>query len=104
MKFITETWHRLWMKSPSYFEVIKKISLAITALSGLPLLLQQLQSQTGVVIPEFMTNFANKTFLFCSVVAFLISKLAVKNPDATKINDDGNVVPKLPFTAKEVNN
>ena len=100
MKFIKEIWGRLGMKSPSFFVIVQKLSIVVTALSGLPVLLQQFASQTGVQVPKFMTDFSNKTFFFCGIVAFVISKLPVKDPDATKINNAGDVVQKLPFTKK----
>lgn len=97
MKYIKEIFGRLGLKSPSFFVIIQKVSLLVTTLSGLPLLLQQLQQKTGFIVPEFMTNLSNKIFFFCGIVSFLISKLPVENPDAVKIKDD-KVVPKLPFT------
>ena len=99
--FLKETWNRILGPSPSYFSIIQKISAAITILSGLPLLLQQLQAQTGLIIPTFMTAFSNKIFMFCGVIAFLIARLPVKNPDALKTKKDGEIVKKLPFTNNE---
>ena len=98
INFLTETWHRIFGTSPSYFAVVQKISVIVAALSGLPLLLQQLHTETGFNVPAFMTNFANKAFLIGSVVAFVIARLPVSNPNAIKIDRFGDVTKKLPFT------
>lgn len=100
-QFLKEVFGRLTLKSPSFFVIVQRISVVVTVLSGLPMLLQNLQAQTGVVVPQFMTDFANKIFFFCGIVAFIVSKLPVENPDATVLNKDGNSVKKLPFTNKK---
>lgn len=100
-QFFKEVFGRLTLKSPSFFVIVQRISVAVTVLSGLPMLLQDLHTQTGVVVPQFMTDFSNKIFFFCGIVTFIVAKLPVENPDATKLNKEGNSIKKLPFTNKK---
>lgn len=101
MKFIKEIFGRLGLKSPSFFVLVQKLSIIVTFFAGMPMLLQQLQAQTGFIVPDFMTNFANKAFFFAGIAAFIISKLPVENPNAVSINKTGEVKRKLPFTKQD---
>lgn len=91
MKFITETFNRLFKTSPSYFQVIQWISVAIAFISGIPLLITQFQSELHIILPDWIHDLSSKVVLYSSVVAWFISKL----PVAT-VQDS-----KMPFTAKK---
>lgn len=91
MKFLTETFNRLFKTSPSYFQVIQKISLVVAFLSGLPLLVQQFQSQLNIVLPPWVVDMSNKAFLIGSIVTWIIAKLPVAH-----VQDS-----QMPFTVKK---
>lgn len=99
-KFITEIANRLGMKSPSFFQIIQWLSIATAAITGLPALIAQFQTELGIHLPVWMIDFSNKVVAIAAVVAWIIAKLPVEQPNATKINKDGEVKPMLPFTKK----
>ena len=91
MKFITETFNRLFKSSPSYFQVIQWLSIAIAALSGLPALISKFQTDLGIVLPDWVSAVSSKALTISAIVAWVIAKL----PVAT-VQDS-----KMPFTAKK---
>lgn len=98
MKFIKEIFARLGMKSPSFFRVIQWLSVATAAITGLPALLSQFQNELGIAIPEWVTHISDKAVAISAIVAWIIAKLPVSDPDAVVLKTNGDVKPKLPFT------
>lgn len=93
MKFLTETFHRIFKSSPSYFQVIQWLSIAVAFVSGIPLLISQFQTDLGIMLPDWVHDLSSKAVLWSSVVAWIIAKLPVKT-----VQDD-----KMPFTTKKPN-
>lgn len=91
MKFLTETFNRLFKTSPSYFQVIQWLSVAVAFISGIPLLIAQFQTDLGIVLPTWVHDLSSKAVLISSVVAWIIAKLPVAH-----VQDS-----KMPFTAKQ---
>lgn len=100
MTFIKEIFSRLGMKSPSFFRVIQWLSIATASITGLPALLSQFQTQLGITIPVWVTHISDKAVAISAIVAWIIAKLPVSNPNETVLKQSGEVVPKLPFTNK----
>ena len=99
MKFITEIFNRFRMKSPSFFRVIQWLSVATAAITGLPALIAQFQTELGITLPDWIITFSDKAVAIAAIVAWVIAKLPVDNPNKTKLTSDG-VKPLLPFTKK----
>lgn len=91
MKFLKETLNRLFKSSPSYFQVIQWLSMAVAFVSGIPLLISQFQTDLGIVLPDWVHIVSSKAVLYASVVAWIIAKLPVKTVQNSK----------MPFTAKK---
>lgn len=95
--FIKETWHRIGLPSPSFFQVIQWISLAVAFVTGLPSLLLQYQSELGITFPSWVFALSDRTVAWAALIGLIVAKLPVKNPDATKIKK-GEAKPLLTFT------
>ncbi len=91
MKFLRETFNRLFKTSPSYFQVIQWLSVAVAFVSGIPLLIAQFQTDIGIILPEWVHDMSSKAVLWSSIVAWIIAKLPVKT-----VQDS-----KMPFTVKK---
>lgn len=100
MKFIKEIFARLGMKSPSFFRVIQWLSIATATVTGLPALLAQFQNELGITIPDWIKHISDKAVAISAIVAWIVAKLPVSNPDQTVLKSSGSVAPKLPFTNK----
>lgn len=98
MKFIKEVFARLGMKSPSFFRVIQWLSIATAFVTGLPALLAQFQNELGITIPDWIKHISDRAVAISAIVAWVIAKLPVSDPDATKLKSNGDVVNKLTFT------
>lgn len=98
MKFIKEFFNRFTLKSPSFFRVIQWLSVATAAITGLPALIAQFQSELGIILPSWVKDISDKAVAISAIVAWVIAKLPVSNPDATKLKASGEVKPMLPFT------
>ncbi len=101
IQFIKEVWHRLGLPSPSFFQVIQWLSMAVAFITGLPALLLQYQAQFGITFPQWVFTLSDRAVAWAAIVGFFISKLAVKDPNVTKLKSDGEVKPLLPFTNKK---
>lgn len=100
-KFIEEIWNRIFhMKSPSFFVVIQWASGITAAIAGIPALIAQFQNDLHIALPVWMIDYSNKIVVIGAIVAWVIAKLPVEQPNATKINKDGEVKKLLPFTSK----
>lgn len=93
MKFLKETWNRLVGASPSYFQIIQWLSIAVAFVSGMPLLIEQFQHDIGITLPQWVHDFSSKAVLWASIIAWVIAKLPVKEVTETK----------QPFTTKSKN-
>lgn len=91
MKFLKETFNRLFKSSPSYFQVIQWLSIAVAFISGIPALITQFQTDLGIMLPDWVHAVSSKALTISAVVAWVIAKLPVKTvQDST-----------MPFTAKK---
>lgn len=97
MKFITEIFNRLRMKSPSFFRVIQWLSVVTAAITGLPALIAQFQTELGITLPDWVITFSDKAVVIAAIVAWIIAKLPVDEPNKIKLTETG-VKPMLPFT------
>lgn len=97
MKFLTEFFNRFSLKSPAFFQVIQWLSIAAAAIAGIPAMISQFESDLGLHVPVWMTDFSNKAVVIASVVAWIIAKLPVKTTETFKVT----TVRKLPFTEQK---
>lgn len=98
MKFLTELWNRLSIKSPAFFQVLQTIAIIAGALGGLPLLISEFQGAfPTVVIPNSIVVFSGKVTLISAIVLWVIAKLPIKPEVLAKALADG----KLPFTEQK---
>lgn len=95
--FFKEAWHRFGLPSPTFFQVIQWASAGVTFVTGLPGILLQYQGKLGITFPDWVFTLSNRAVAWAAIVGLIISKLVVKNPDATKTKD-GVEKPLLPFT------
>lgn len=85
--FLKELAVRLKSKNPKIFNVIATIGAVAWVLTGLPDLLTSM----GIHLPESFLVIQNKIVSISGVVVFVMSQLAVINPDEKQ----------LPFTNKK---
>jgi hypothetical protein len=83
--YIKEFFKRLTQKSPRFFVVIQYISVIAFVLTGLPAIVEEL----GIDLSDSLEALQNKIVAYASAVSYIISKLAVINPE------------NLPFTHPE---
>ena len=89
--FLIEVVKRLKKKSPKFFVILQNIALVAGAITGLPLLLDEL----NVELPSWATIFQSKLVMWCSAIVFLWSKFPVDNNNEPVASND------LPFTNKK---
>lgn len=94
MKFITEFFNRFSLKTPAFFQVIQWVSIVTAAIAGIPALIGQFQQELGIVLPAFLVAISSKVVAWGAIVAWVIAKLPVKNPQLPA------VAQQLPFTDK----
>lgn len=86
--YIKEFFKRLTQKSPRFFVWIQYISIIAFILTGLPGIIEEL----GIELTPTLEALQNKVVAYASAVSYIISKLAVINPQ------------NLPFTHPESKN
>lgn len=96
-KYLHETWNRLFTSTPSYFRVIKNLGAILAMLAGIPMGISKIALEYHVSLPGWFETFSSKSTFVGAVVAFIVSKLVVKNPDTIKVKDS-TIKPLLPFT------
>lgn len=98
LDFLKEIFNRLGQKNPKFFTVLAWISGALTALTGIPALLQE----AGVTLGEF-EPLANTVIAYINIAIFFVSNLTVQRTPV--LVTDEKVVTEakaetLPFTVK----
>jgi hypothetical protein len=94
VKWLQETWQRIFTKSPAYFNVWTRIYAFIIVVPQIPALL----TEFGVTLPAAWQGTANKIISIAGIVGLLMSKVTTR--DATVIASDQNTN-KMPFTASK---
>lgn len=102
--FLIEIWKRLTMKSPKLFIYLQWVTGLLTAITGLPTLLDKVFLILNWTPPAAFAVFENKTVALCSLVGLFFSMLPVQNDTKAK-SSDGQPLKvtdnkKLPFTAR----
>lgn len=99
MNWLIETYKRMALKSPSYFQVFQKIGLIATIIVGIPAFFDELKGfGINIPLPEQWEAIQSKVIGMAGLVMWLMAKLPVKQPPT----DNGQPVPKreaLPFTS-----
>lgn len=98
--FVQELIQRLFTKSPVFFQIINRISLALILVTGLPGFFEEL----GINLPDWATVLQNKIIAWSAIVSAIISKLTTQSTPIA-VTSSGEVLKKtdekkLPFTAK----
>lgn len=100
INFLKENLTRLFTKKPRFFIWWQWLTGAMTAVTGLPGVLQMM----NVTLPPSLSVLENKAVAFCAAGFFLASQLTSASPIAT-VTADGAVLKQtdasaLPFTAQ----
>jgi hypothetical protein len=91
--FIVEVIKRFGSKSPKFFVILQYISFAVTLVTGLPELIEWLNSfGLNLHLPEALVVLQSKVTAIAGIIAWIISKLTV---DETQLNKT------LPITDKK---
>lgn len=72
-EFIGQIIKRFVAPSPTFFKVVKYVSVAIALITGLPAFLQE----NGIDLPEAIDVIASKVIMWAGVVAALVAQLTV---------------------------
>lgn len=106
--FVVEIVQRIGMKSPKVFVILQWVGSTLTALTGLPWLLDKLFDFYGYIPPTVFTTMENKTAALCGIIATFVAALPVKGDTVAVGSNGGTRVAlkvtdpaKLPFTQKE---
>ena len=95
--WISENLTRLFKKSPKFFQAWQIISSLVFAVSGLPLLLHEM----NIDLPDNLQALTDKTVAYCAAIAFVFSRLSVRG-NIEEVKPDGTILKstpdKLPFT------
>lgn len=103
--FLIETYKRMSLKSPHYFQVVQTIGTIAALISGIPLAIQQFELATGAHIdmPELTNGIFIRVLFWCGILTKIIAKLPVTDP-AKPVDAQGLVQSKhdvMPFTQKK---
>lgn len=79
--FLKELIVRFKSKNPKIFNVFATVGLIAWVLSGLPGLIEDI----GIKLPEALMVLQSKVVSISSAVVFIMSQLAVINPDEKKL-------------------
>jgi hypothetical protein len=80
--FWVEFIKRLLSDNPKFFKYIQWVSLAVSAITGLP----ELLTYFGVHLTGYWLTFENKTLAACGLVALLLSRLPNADPNTKADN------------------
>lgn len=99
VKWFVETWERFFGPSPPYFKVIQIITVATTFIASIPDMMKFFDIQ----LPELWVPYYRRVIQFSAALAFLISKLPVKNATSTVTDNrtgekEVTVNKNLPYT------
>lgn len=103
--FLVELFTRIGQKSPWFFVILQWVAGAVTAVTGLPAILDIVFRTLKYTPPAIFIDLENKTVALCGLVGLFFSLLPVQGKtEATSI--DGQPLKStnnkmLPFTAKE---
>lgn len=73
--FLGQIIKRFVAPSPTFFKVVKYISVAVALITGLPAFLQE----NGIVLPEAIEVISSKVIMWAGVVSALIAQLTVND-------------------------
>lgn len=102
IQFIIELFKRFATKSPKFFQIWQWITGLLTAITGLPELINYIAGKANIPLPAVFATFENKYIGMLSAGAFFMAFLTTASKPAV-ITSDG-VLKKtdaaaLPFTA-----
>lgn len=101
--FLVEIVQRLGQKSPKLFVIIQWISGVLTAITGIPAVIDWICQAGDWTLPAIFITFENKTVAICSLLITFVAALPVK-PAIVARDQTGQPLKaineqKLPFTA-----
>lgn len=100
LAWLSENLTRLFEKSPKFFLIWQWIAGFVAAISGLPLLLHEL----NIDLPDPFQALTDKTVAYCALAALFMSKLSVRGNIEEVNSETGKVLKsnpdKLPFTER----